>query len=63
MTEILQRMPDVRRRTGLSRSTIYRLIQEGRFPKPIKIGDRASAWPASVIDRWIAERVSDGGDK
>lgn len=38
--------------TRLSRSTIYRLIGCGRFPKPLKIG-RASRWRAADIDAWI----------
>ena len=38
------RLRDVMRITALSRSTIYRRIAEGRFPAPIHLGGRASAW-------------------
>lgn len=48
--------------TGLKRSTIYDRIKAGTFPKPIKIGARAVAWPESVIRQWIAERM-EGGQK
>ena len=40
--------------TGISRSTIYRLIQKGLFPKPIAIGDRCKRWRESTIRLWLA---------
>lgn len=40
----------------LSRSAIYRLMREGQFPCPIKIGARAVRWPQSEIESWIADR-------
>jgi prophage regulatory protein len=46
--------------TGRSRSAIYEGIATGTFPKPIKIGARAVAWPESVIREWINERVEGG---
>ncbi len=52
----LLRLPDVRHQTGLSRTSIYRLMGEGRFPRPRRIGARAVAWPASAIDEWKALR-------
>lgn len=54
----LERLPQVKARTGLSRSEIYRRIALGDFPRPIKLGERASAWSATEIDDWIAERVA-----
>lgn len=39
--------------TGLSRSTIYKMISEDRFPRPIRIGRRAVRWKASVVALWI----------
>ena len=42
----------VSERTGLGRSTIYKRVQEGTFPPPIKIGERASAWLESDIAEW-----------
>ena len=42
--------------TGISRSTIYRLLQNGAFPKPIRIGPRAMRWLESDIKAWIVER-------
>jgi prophage regulatory protein len=44
--------------SGLSRSSIYRLVHIGLFPKPIKIGISAVGWVAAEIDQWIADRKS-----
>ena len=46
------RMPSVLRMTGLGRSTIYRLIAEKKFPRPVRIGDRAVAWRQTDLDSW-----------
>ncbi len=54
----LERLPAVKARTGLSRSEIYRRIALGDFPRPVKLGERASAWSASEIDAWIAGRIA-----
>ncbi len=47
------RLRDVVRITALSRSTIYRRISEGRFPPPVHLGGRASAWSSAVLQQWI----------
>jgi len=52
------RLPQVKQRTGLSRSTIYLRIPRGEFPSPINLGGRAVAWLESEIDEWINDRVS-----
>jgi prophage regulatory protein len=54
----LERLPWVKARTGLSRSEIYRRVAAGSFPAPVKLGERASAWPASEVDGWIAARIA-----
>lgn len=56
-TESLLRLPQVQNRTGLSRSAIYQRVREGSFPHPIKLGERASAWPETAVARWISERI------
>lgn len=55
---ILLRLPEVCRRTGMRRSSIYRDIGTGGFPAPVKLGERASAWPEHEISAWIAERIA-----
>ena len=47
----------VLRRTGLSRSTVYLRMKEGRFPKPVPLDGSAVAWVESEISQWIADRV------
>lgn len=54
----LIRLPVVMDWTGLGRDSVYRLGKQGRFPKPYKIGQRASAWLESDVLRWIEERIT-----
>ena len=56
---ILLRLPQVKLRTGLSRSELYRRMAVGAFPAPIKIGERASAWSSEEVERWMAERIAE----
>ena len=51
------RRKEVEAITGRGRSAIYEGMAAGTFPKPVKIGTRAVAWPESVIRGWIAERM------
>ena len=53
------RLPEVKRRVGLARSTIYRLMGSGGFPKPHKLGPRAIAWLEADIDGWIDAKLVD----
>lgn len=55
----IERQPEVSARTGLPRSQLYRLIKEGDFPRPVKLGGRAAGWLSSEIDNWIAGRVKE----
>lgn len=49
------RLPTVLARTGLSRSTIYRKIAEGTFPRQVKVSVHGAGWRESAINRWIAD--------
>ena len=49
----LLRLVSVKDVTGLSRSSIYAFIEQGKFPKQIKIGERAVAWDELEIQEWI----------
>ncbi|EEN6818213.1 AlpA family transcriptional regulator [Salmonella enterica] len=53
INQSLIRLPEVLKRTGFGKSWIYRLISEGRFPAPVKIGVRAVAFVESEVDEWI----------
>jgi len=54
----LIRLEAVKARTGLSRSTLYAYMREGRFPQPVAISERCVAWIEGEIDAWIAERIT-----
>lgn len=45
--------------TGLARSTIYKYIAEGIFPKPVPLGDRCVGWLENEIQGWIMARVEE----
>lgn len=51
------RLKKVVEQTGLGRSSIYKLIKEGSFPKPVPLGIRAVGWVATEINAWIEDRV------
>ena len=53
----LERLPTVLRRTGLSRSTVYRLVAEKGFPAPVQLGARSVAWKVSDVSDWIDSRM------
>ena len=57
LTPRILRLPLVRERTGLSRSSIYLRISEGRFPRPISLGERAVGWLESEITEWLNRRI------
>jgi prophage regulatory protein len=56
-TPSLLRLPGVVAKTGMKKSSIYQAIQNGKFPPPIKLSERSSAWPSDEIDAWIAKRI------
>ncbi|MAA75048.1 MAG: AlpA family transcriptional regulator [Salinisphaeraceae bacterium] len=57
MTTAIIRLPEVKARTGLSRSTIYLRIQQGQFPQPISLGGRAVGWVESELEQWLTARI------
>lgn len=56
---IFIRQPEVLRRTSLSRSSLYELIDAGRFPKPLKLRERINAWPEAEIERWMQAKSAE----
>jgi prophage regulatory protein len=51
------RLRQVSQLTGLGRSMIYQMQAEGRFPKRIKLGERAVGWLESEVRHWLATRI------
>lgn len=61
--EALFRLKDVKAKTGISRSTIYRLMEKNEFPKPIHpFESRISAWVGSEIEEWVKDQIKKGRD-
>jgi prophage regulatory protein len=56
VTSIL-RLPAVKARTGLSRSTVYLRISQGNFPKPVSLGGRAVGWVEAEINDWLNQQI------
>jgi prophage regulatory protein len=50
-------LPEVVRRTGKSRSSIYSDIQKGRFPRAVRLGLRSKGWIDAEVDLWVFERM------
>jgi prophage regulatory protein len=59
MTNTILRLPAVKDRTGLSRSTIYLHVSNGTFPPPVSLGSRAVGWVESEIEEWISRKIQD----
>ena len=57
MTRTILRLPAVKARTGLSRSSIYLRIARGDFPKPVSLGGRAVGWIESEIQAWLQQQI------
>ncbi|MBF8805592.1 helix-turn-helix transcriptional regulator [Pseudomonas asiatica] len=53
------RLKEVIDSTGLARSTIYKYIGEGSFPKPVSLGERCVGWVDSEVHDWILARIEE----
>lgn len=52
-TSRIVRLKTVLDRTGLSRSTLYRKIERGTFPKQVRISERCIGWREADVERWL----------
>lgn len=57
MATTILRLPAVKARTGLSRSTIYLRVADGTFPQPVRLGRRAVGWVEAEIQQWLEQRI------
>jgi len=57
MPRKILRLPIVLDRTGLSRSTVYQRVTEGKFPKPVSLGARAVGWIETEVEGWIVCQI------
>lgn len=51
------RLKEVIETTGLSRSTVYKHIEEGIFPRPVPLGGRAVGWVEEEVHEWVLSRI------
>ena len=58
MPSMILRLPAVKQRTGLSRSSIYLRVAQGVFPRPVSLGGRAVGWVESEVEDWIACQIA-----
>ncbi len=60
--DVLLTRREVERRTGLSRSTLYRKMRDGTFPVPLKVSERAVRWRESDIRAYVDSRPRSYGE-
>ena len=58
MVQAILRLPAVKAESGASRSTIYLRIQQGLWPKPVRLGPRSVGWPASEVAAINSARIA-----
>lgn len=52
------RLPEVMKMTGLSRSSIYQLMKDGKFPKSIRISERTTVWVYAEVQTWMQVQMN-----
>jgi prophage regulatory protein len=52
------RLPSVELLTGFKRAHIYSLINQGRFPRSVRLGPRAVGWDSLAVEKWVEGRIS-----
>ena len=57
MSNNILRLPEVKKITGLSRSSIYAMMEKSAFPRQVSLGARAVGWIDAEISEWIAQKV------
>ena len=54
-------LPSIMEMTGISRSSVYRLVQENKFPKPVHVAvPKMTVWASDVIEKWVQTQLSEG---
>ena len=55
--QLFIRLPEVRQKVGMSKSYIYDLISQDKFPKPVKVSSRISCWVTAEVEQWVQEQI------
>lgn len=56
----LIRLPEVENLVGCKKSTIYAMLKQGDFPKPIRFSARMVVWPETAVMQWVQNRINQG---
>ncbi|NOJ11286.1 helix-turn-helix transcriptional regulator [Vibrio splendidus] len=62
-TSRLMRLKEVTQITGISRSSLYKYLNEGKFPRPVSLGARSVAWVDHEIQAWITTKMKQRNNK
>lgn len=57
--EIILRLPEVQRMSGLKKTAIYEAVKAKTFPQPVPLGQRSVGWVASEVQSWIRKRIEE----
>ena len=60
MAQSVLRLPAVKARIGLSRSSIYLMVSRGLFPRPVPLGARAVGWLDRDVETWLSAQIERG---
>ena len=59
----LMSLKEVTARTTLSKTSVYELMKDGRFPKQVRLGNRSVAWVESEVEEFISEAINSRGSQ
>lgn len=55
----IMRIDEVTLVAGLKRTSVYKYMAHGTFPKPVALGDRAVGWVSTEIEAWVKARITE----
>lgn len=58
----LIRLPEVENLIGCKKSTVYTMLKQGTFPRPIRLSARMVAWNENAVLQWLQDRINQGGN-
>lgn len=53
------RLAEVMAKTGLARSTVYKLISESNFPASVSLGGKSVAWVEAEVEEWMLSKITE----
>jgi prophage regulatory protein len=57
-TKLFYRLNDLKHRVGVSGSTIWAWVKQGKFPQPVKLSENCTAWTSESVETWAKERIA-----